>query len=509
MTAGPIATGAATDPVGWRAALFRSPVYDFWLGRKPPSTVRALQPTVRNDIDAAWHADGLFPASLPLAGTTRDDFRWLGDPAMRAADTTAALIDWVDGHRQWSSPAWRADILAERHVHWLHAFDRVSLNLTAEQRQSWALALSREAKHLARAPVGGLAPWRVLRVRQARLFDALALTAASSSAEARLREFGAEVDRQIAGDGGHIERNPARALAVLAMLVDTRDALKLFHVAPPQALSDAIDRMVPFLKALRHGDGGFALMNGATAETADLIDKVIAATGSKGRAMSGAPHVGFHRLRAGQTTVILDCGNTATTDAPFRGTGAFELSVGKTRLLGNCGARLIDDPHRAAWTQALTRTAAHSTVVVDDADMSDVRTATVSRREHEGARLIEAMHDGYADAYDIGVRRMIYLDAGGADLRGEDVLTGGRAVPLSIRFHLYPDVRASMVEGGGEVILKPAKGRGWRFQSRHPVMLEDSVSFYDGRQHRAKQIVVLGNHEPASTTIKWRFSMEG
>jgi hypothetical protein len=40
-------------------------------------------------------------------------------------------------------------------------------------------------------------------------------------------------------------------------------------------------------------------------------------------------------------------------------------------------------------------------------------------------------------------------------------------------------------------------------------MLEESVCFFDGQQHRAQQIVILGNHKPNETTIKWRFKMEG
>lgn len=491
-----------------RTGLFRSAIYDWWLGRTPPRTVRALHSTSSQDAEASAYADGIFPMPSKTPSTPHDDFRWLALSGKTNTETGSKVMTWIDENTSWSVPAWRPDVVAERHVHWLHAFDQLSPFLSDEQQRGWALALVREAKHLGHVPDNGLPPWRRLRIRQARLFGALALTS-TQNAEVHLREFGEEVDRQIMGDGGHIERNPARALAVLAMLVDSRNALRNFHVEPPQALGDAIDRMVPFIKALRHGDGGFALMNGATAVTADLIDRIIASTGSKGRAMSSAPHVGFHRLRAGQTTLILDCGRAGITDAVYRGTGAFELSVGKTRLIGNCGARLIDDTHQGAWKRALARTAAHSTLTIDDSDMGDATAATVSRREHDGARLIEATHDGYEDAYGASHRRSIYLDAVGMDIRGEDVLTGGRAAPVSVRFHLYPNVRASMVEGGGEVILKPQKGRGWRFQSHHPVMLEESVSFFDGRQHKSKQIVILGNHEPGSTTIKWRLAMEG
>ena len=40
-------------------------------------------------------------------------------------------------------------------------------------------------------------------------------------------------------------------------------------------------------------------------------------------------------------------------------------------------------------------------------------------------------------------------------------------------------------------------------------MLEESISFFDGRQHQAQQIVILGNHEPEETIVKWRIAIDG
>ena len=145
--------------------------------------------------------------------------------------------------------------------------------------------------------------------------------------------------------------------------------------------------------------------------------------------------------------------------------------------------------------------------MINDTDTDPIQNAKVTRRNHEGACLIEAQHDGYRK-FGIAHTRTVYIDASGMDIRGEDVLSGGSSQPISIRFHLYPDVRASMVKSGGEVIIKPPRGKGWRFHCRHPIMLEDSINFHDGRQHRTQQITVLGNHDPAKTTIKWRLAMQ-
>ncbi len=494
-------------PAGMRELIFRSAVYDWLLPSRPPASVRAPQGIKGLGAAAAWGADRL---AAPAPGTppaVRDDFRHLDPATARPDDAWPGIAGWIGDHRRWAAATWRADILGERITRWLSVFDIIAPGIDPADREMWAAEILRQARHLNRAPLDGIAPWRRILVHQARINAAIALPELESGLPKRLAEFGHDVDRQILGDGGHIERAPARALAVLAILTEVQGALLGHHIEPPGELVSAIDRMVPFIKALLHGDGGFALIGGATANTGELIEAVIQASGGKGRAMASAPHSGFHRLRAGQTTLIADCGRTLAGGV-YRAPASFELSAGKNRLIGNCGTRLIDDGARGQWLDALGSTAAHTALVINDKDAGAVTDARVERRDHEGARLIEMSHDGYTAATGIRHTRTVYLDASGSDVRGEDVLTGGGSQPFSVRFHLYPDVRASMVSGGGEVIVKPPRGRGWRFTTRYPVRLEDSVSFFDGRQHRTQQIVILGNHEPDKTVVKWRFAID-
>jgi len=494
-------------PERLRTLIFRSAVYGVLLPSKAPSSVRAPKGLRGLGAASAWAADMLFAPQSFAAPGMRDDFRTLDSSGSVPADAWPAIAAWIARHNNWDPESWRIDVLAERLTRWLGAYDAISVGIDPAERDAWAAAIYRHARHLHRAAMNGTRPWRRFLVHQARINAAIALPEMEGTLQKRLNELGHDVERQIPGDGGHVERAPARALAVLAILTEIRDALIGHHIEPPQGLVSAIDRMVPFIKALQHADGGFALIGGATADTGPLIDAVIKASGGKGRAMASAPHTGFHRLRAGQTALICDCGKTSPTD-PFRAPASFEMSIGKVRLIGNCGMRLADDAARGEWRRALASTAAHSALVVADRDAGPVTEASVNRRDHEGARLIEMRHDGYAENTGIAHTRSIYLDAGGSDIRGEDVLSGGRSQPFSVRFHLYPDVRASMVAGGGEVLLKPPRGRGWRFTCRYPVRLEESVSFFDGRQHRAQQIVILGNHEPDETVVKWRIAVD-
>jgi len=490
--------------------IYGSGIYDLMLGRKSPKTVHVPQGIHGLSAQASSYAMLCRPSfELPIR-EIKGDFIWLAGNIDNASSAWAVIAEWLSQNDRWHAESWRVDILGARITNWLSAFDHISPHLDPVDQQRWATSILRQALHLQRVPLTGISPWQKFIVHQARINAALALPNLEAKRQGHLKSLGVDVDQQILGDGGHIERSPSCALAVLAILAEIRDALVGHHIEPPNELISAMDRMVPFIKALRHGDGGFALIGGASGDTSSLIDAVLKSSGCKGKAMTSAPHTGFHRLRAGQTTLIVDCGETRVPDPKsYKGPGSFELSVGKVRIISNCGARIADDAQQVTWATALAQTAAHSSLVMNDKDAGALQSVTVNRRDHEGARLIEMRHDGYAATFDAIHQRAIYLDAGGSDLRGEDIVTGSRSQPFSIRFHIFPDVRASMVSGGGEVILKPPKGRGWRFTCHYPVMLEESVCFFDGQQHRAQQIVILRNYEPDETTIKWRFKMEG
>ena len=71
-----------------------------------------------------------------------------------------------------------------------------------------------------------------------------------------------ELRKQILPDGGHISRNPGALIELLADLLPLRQLFSARELQPPQALNNAIDRMMPMLRFFRHADGNFAQFNG-------------------------------------------------------------------------------------------------------------------------------------------------------------------------------------------------------------------------------------------------------
>ena len=53
---------------------------------------------------------------------------------------------------------------------------------------------------------------------------------------------------------------------------------------------------------------------------------------------------------------------------------------------------------------------------------------------------------------------------------GEDRFEGPGAASALLRFHLHPDVTASLAASGDNVLLRPAKGAGWQFRALNAAM---------------------------------------
>jgi len=514
-----------SDHKPWHAALnamFRLPVYRWTLrGRVPvelgplPPDLRVGEPLTANHLfQGQWHFVGIshqIPNGSPWSVTEKDagwwaaldGFGWLrhfaaagGDAAKRHA--RALVRDWIGRHRGVAPPAWRADILGRRLLSWLAHAGFLLDQADPSFRGEFLASLAIQARHLGRTV--GLAP-----AGEGRLVAAIALVTASRALPgldrggSGRRALERELVRQILGDGAHVSRNPSILLELLADLLALKLAWQPLAEAPA-ALIGAVYRMAPMLRFFRHGDGGLALFNGGLEESSATVDRVLEFADAEGQPLTGAPPSGFQRLAARRALLLVDSG----AGGAHAGALSFEFGLAKERVIVNCGSGAS-----AAWHHAAAHTAAHSTLVL--ADTSSVEpgrslAVAVERTEADGNLWLDLAHEGYLDAFGLTHRRRLWLAASGEDLRGEDRLVarpGATPAPaaFAVRFHLHPEIRASLVQNGVAVLLQTGGGIGFRFRAAGGrLALEDSV--YLG-QRRAQQVVIHGTAEGAETIVKW------
>jgi len=498
----------------------------------------------------------LFSADPPsrLFAETLHGFTWLrhlaastNEGRTEAAQTLART--WLEQCGHWHASGWQPHVIARRLMSWASHGPLLLDGADLVYRSTLLRSMAAQARHLARmaqrAPHG---PDRLTAAIGLAL-SGITLSEGRSRLARGLVLLARELDRQLLPDGGHVSRNPQVQRELLADLVTLRDALMARDVQVPAPVLNAIDRGMPMLRFFRHGDGRLALFNGADEGPATAADAVLAHDDANGRPFGFAPHSGFQRAAAGRTLIVVDAGappKPADASRAHAGCLSFEMSAGRHRLVVNCGPAPLQDatPAAAAWSDAARATAAHSTVTVDDTSSARILQARWLRRllgarltggpqlvesrrtEEERGVWLEMRHDGYTPRFGLEHERRVFLSANGDDFRGEDTLFRLRPPPspwwdplglvtheepqesFAIRFHLHPDVRASLAHDGTTVLALLPNGDGWQFRAsgNADMTLEDSIYMgQPGPPRRTRQIVVAHHVFRGEAHVKWSF----
>ena len=81
--------------------------------------------------------------------------------------------------------------------------------------------------------------------------------------------------------------------------------------------------------------------------------------------------------------------------------------------------------------------------------------------------------------------------------------------PSPLRFHLHPDVKASLQQDGEAVLLRLRSGGGWRLRADGArLSLEESI-YLGGHQPRRSEQVVLTGYADGPQQVKWAISKVG
>jgi len=487
-------------------------------------TARPLRPSEQGGAQDWGPAGG-----SPTWRAAAHGFAWLRD--LRALGTDAARLRGRALAADWLSlpPDPLADapeVAGARISAWLGHWDFLAATADEEFRRPLMQRMAQDA----RGVVAGLPAEALHRGALVALKGGMAASVALEEATwlARcVRFLPAELERQFLADGGHVERSPAQLLAALQDVIEIRNLLHGAGVDAPPILAVVLDRAAPALRALRHADGTLALFNGTRDEPAAMLDVVLTQAQSRGRPPMALPDMGFQRLAAGRTLVIVECGappaarrEAAPGGLPrgadrfaHAGTLAFEMSVGRERVIVNCGAAPAAE---GEWRDALRATAAHSTLVLADTNSSELRAEGLGRRietvesdrqEANGAQWLDATHDGWLRQFGLRHRRRLYLSESGDDLRGEDELESDREIDapgFTVRFHLHPGIVASLQQDEAGVLLRLGSGPGWRLRASHArVAIEESV-FFGGEARRSQQVAL--HAEPGARIVQWAIS---
>ncbi len=528
-----------------------------FVGEPEPRTVgsfaRGRQLVAGNLLFAGFLVEaqdtGLWDVTAPSTGfdSERHGFAWLDDLAavgdMRAREKAQRWIwGWIDAYGRGQGPGWAPDLTGRRVLRWINHSAFLLRGMDEKQTRAFFRSLAQQSWFLSkrwRAATPGLPRFEAL----AGLVQAgLALQGLEQMADPALRALARECEKQIDQKGGISTRNPEELLEVFTLLAWTSAALSELGRGTPAAQADAIKRIAPTLRNLRHSDGALARFHGGGRGLEGRLDQALAQSGVRPQHADGLT-MGFARLYAARTSVIVDASPPPKGAASYNAhasTLAFEMTSGRRPLIVNCGA---GESFGLEWRRAGRATPSHSTLCLDgysSARLTDPVAGTEKEAlvdapqdvpvEFEDAfegRRFMAGHDGYAKVFGLTHARTFELRFDGRELTGEDILLTAtdkakrqfnkamdasklQGIEFDVRFHLHPDVDAAIDLGGAAVSMALKSGEIWVF--RHDgvskLSVEPSVYLEKGRlkPRATKQIVLSGRAMEYATRIQWTFS---
>jgi uncharacterized heparinase superfamily protein len=462
-----------------------------------------------------------------------DDLAAFGDSAARkrARDWT---YDWIARFGRGEGPGWTPDLTGRRVIRWVNHAMLILQGSDKTQSEAYFRALTVQTHYLARrwtraAP--GLPRFEALT---GLIVAALALEGKAGLLGAAIAALAHDCQREVDAGGGIPTRNPEDLLEVFTLLNWAAQALAESDRAVPAEVTNAIGRIAPTLRALRHADGGLARFHGGGRGIEGRLDAALAASGVRGGSGGGLPAMGFVRLASGRTTVIVDA--AAPPDGKAGGeahasTLAFEMTSGRRPLIVSSGSGL---PFGEDWQLAGRATASHSTLSLDGSSSSRLGkggaefatrapVTALQLAQDGGGHHLSLAHGGWQGSHGLTHARILTLDGQGRRLTGTDLLEarspGDRkrvaailaqspeGIGFAIRFHLHPDVDVALDMGGNAISMALKSGEIWVF--RHDgiakLTLDPSVYLEKGRlQPRAtKQIVLSAPAGSFETRIGW------
>jgi uncharacterized heparinase superfamily protein len=531
----------------WATSLYR------WLIFRPAPTGTAASPKDLRPVDPE-PARAVLAGRFDFAGAGFDTGRQ-GDPWDRPSPSRGFAVElhrfaWLpglmelgeDGVREalrltlaWlplfgRSPrgfAWAAEVLERRVFNLACALKRLTALASDAEAEALLASFAAQARHLLVAAPDA-------RAAEASAVAAVAATTLAGPAGEKLLKralprLAAVLPRAVLPDGGMASRSPEAGLELILDLQTLDDALSQLGQEPPVELTRAIDRMAGAVRFFTLGDGRIGAFQGGETPPAALGQAALATEAEEARPFGFAPHSGYHRIQGKALLALVDAAPPARGPyslAACAQPAAFELSAGKDRLIVNCAWS-----PKAQGPQALRLSAAGSTASLGDGAPGRLLSGFAAkglgprlvgapgrvearRNESDAGVWLEIGHDGWVAETGLIHTRRLFLDAKTDELRGEDAFAPAegranpRSVPYAIRFHLHPEVVASLAHDKRSALLRGPGGVGWWLRNdAAEVTLEPSVYFERGEPKRTLQVVLRGQVPPGGgARARWKIS---
>ena len=336
-------------------------------------------------------------------------------------------------------------------------------------------------------------------------------------------------------DGGILSRNPEELLEIFTYLVWVAHGLHDADWTPSQAHLEAINRIAPTLRHLRHINGSLCRFNGSLGKYSGELDRYLFLSGNK-KKTTKILKMGYARLEGGRTSIIQDAGslpNLFQSNLAHASVLGFELTHGRQPLIVNCGsgANFGRD-----WCKAGRATQSHSTFCVKGQSSAKLTRSlsynsklteflsqgptevVINKSKVRGGTELTVSHDAYASKFAVNLERKLELSDNGEILIGNDQIamlsTRDRSKEISfddleyeVRFQFHPEVTVQILDN--DMVKINSKFAGvWILEALNLTpSIQPSYYFCEGHSSPipTQQVVFLTKFNDFLKQVRWSF----
>jgi uncharacterized heparinase superfamily protein len=165
----------------------------------------------------------------------------------------------------------------------------------------------------------------------------------------------------------------------------------------------------------------------------------------------------------------------------------------------------------------LKYSAAHSTIVLDNTNISEIKENSFSRnfikkvnletKDDDNLLTLSGTHNGYLTNYKKICKRTLFISKDKELLKGEDTIISAKSIieknVYHVRFHLMPEVSTTITESKKNIIIRTKKNNIWMFRSDNEMEIEKSIFVKNDIASETTQIVISGITSKLNTKIEW------
>lgn len=292
---------------------------------------------------------------------------------------------------------------------------------------------------------------------------------------------------QVRTDGMHFENSTSYHWHVLCDALDGVRLARQFDFRVPDDIPPRLEKMANVLRALCRPDGTLPLLNDSVTENLENVVRVLDQFDLPGKEkLTCFLQSGYAILASGNTWILFDAGALGPAFCPGHGHAdalSFELWSRHRLLIADPG---VYQYQAGTWRDYFRGTAAHSTIVVDGLDQSELadsfRVGTMAdarfTRVDAEHLLIEGTHNGYQRLRPPVTHTRTLELVNENEVRIQDRLTGSGEHHFDLGFHLAPGARIEISSQSANVFFDDNVQLEFRFDGVSSFEIATSDGWY-------------------------------